>query len=651
VDRELEIKLKLDRSQARDEQGRFVTDARASERQVLSAAEASEAGRAQAAARAGRQRVAAADAAAAGVRSAAERERDALEQSGKAGTTSFAKMVAASGLAQAGIQKLIGLAHELGRAWDQAGEKSRQLTKNFSQQRDDLRELATLMGDKADNAFTLKVARFNETAGMRPGEGKDFLTELYNSGAQYEGKNISKEEFKEYTERTGKLTSVKGLSPTESGNIAGTVLGFRDYSKLGDKAAEQATDVMNTSIATLLHGKGRNSVLMNQFGMLSSAALNEDALKGTFTSPEQVAAVTSVAAEKHDAQAAELAKMAGRGLRDFDNPLVQKAKVDRSDDFITAFTKIGAVVDTEVKARQATTPGFKVEDYLRENLKDEGTIDAFNVFLNKGVFGGAFKERMDFAATQRGKAEPETAAGEKEEAFIRRREEAKGERLDLERGAENSQVEIARRQALNRLIERREVDTNEANVGDFLREKTTFGALGSGQQQRIDDEVVRMLNERAPEGTAPLRPEQVGVTSTGRESMFRDFMGNIRSAHGNPLEEAAPGTARPQILSPENPVVELMGQFGRGLEAGIGRGGAPPALEAGARTTPAMQARPPDAAAGSRPTAEGRLSGEAVTALKEIRDAVKNPERQPTPPPAPAVKLGAPRGRGDRWGN
>lgn len=619
-DKDLTIKLRLDRSQAKAENERFKGDAKKVEAEVLSDAEAAERAKVNLIRRTNREKVSEAEKALSGVRVAAEREKDAHEAASGAAVGGFSKMGVAAGVAQVGLQKLIDLAGKVGQAFTDAGEKSKKLTAGFADQRDSLGELSTLMGRKADNEFTLDFARFNAKTGFRPEEGKQFLTELYNSGAQYEGKTISKPEFQQYGEQVGQLAVARQIRPDVVGDVAGSVLGFTDYNKFGDQASEVGLGKVNSALATLGRGKGDNAVLARQFSMLSSAALNEDSLKGTFKDSDEVAAVISVAAEKHDAQAAELAKMAGRGLRDFDNPLIKKAEVKQSDSFTEAFGKINAVVTSEVAKRQATTPGFKTEDYLRENLKDEGTIDAWNVFLNKGVAAGGFKDRLDFARQNAGPAPAldlikESQTGER---GMNRQADAQVKLAEAERGAENSQLDIVRKQVLSELIKSRQIDTNATNVKDYMVGTTSFGLLGSGEQVRIDEAVQRKLIERNGGKDDQSWSDYLNVSPTAREDDLRGRMGRIRRRGADPLHDRSGPFAAPDT----------------------------PALEAG-RATPAMEARPgpaPGAPAGPGdvPGAAVVDSKEALGVLKDVRDELRKQNGQVPPPAPPAPMPGAP---------
>jgi hypothetical protein len=610
--KEMVIKVTLDKDQAKQEQREFVQDQKQGEAEVLAAVEAGEKQKVAATKNATREKLSEVSKASSGIRSAAERERDAHVESSAAAVAGYGRMGIAAGIAQAGIAKLISLVGDLGQAFTAAGEKSKALTKGFVDQRDQLGELATLMGKQADNNFTLDFAKFNASTGMRPDEGKAFLTELYNSGAQYEGKTISSNEFKQYGVQTGQLAVARQIRPDIVGDVAGSVLGFTDFNKYGDNAAEEATGKVNSALATLGRGKGDNSVLARQFSMLSSSSLNEDDLKGTFTDSDEVAAVVSIAAEKHDAQAAELAKMAGRALRGFDKKqgaLLKKAGVTPGVKFIPAMAKINAVAQEEVAKRQAKTPGFKIEDYLRENFEDEGAIDALNVFLNKGVSGGGFIDRLEFAAQNRGAKPAQDLIQQNmgSERWLNRQADAEVKLAEAQAGSRNSTVDIVRKQALSELIKRGEIDTNGSNVHDFMIGKGGFGLFGTGEQLRIDRAAREKLIGRNGGVDDDMLADFTNLSPTSREAELR---GRIERISGRGLD----------------PLHDLTGPFA---------------------VPPAMEARPAGGMPGAAEGASGAAGAdkgndETLSVLKEIRDGLKdNKGRRPDAPP-PAPMPGAP---------
>lgn len=501
-----------------------------------------------------REKAKAAKEAAAAQKAAAGEAAAAQKASAQASLTAWSTTAQAL---MTGFNKVLQVAQGIGEAIKAAADKSREFAKGFSDQRDSLGELATLMGRENNNDFALDMAKFNVKTRMKTEEGKAFLTELYNSGAQFEGRNISKDEFKQFTQQSGQLATALGFDKAQTGNLAGTVLGFSDFNRFGEGASEAATAKLNSSLAILGHGKGRQPVLMNQMSMLGSAALNEDEMKGTFQDVDEVAAVISIAAEKHDAQAAELTKMASRGLRGFgpkdkQSTLLKRAGIGPQTGFIKSLEQLAPVVLAEAQKK-----GLKVEDVLRQNFEDEGTVDALAVFLNKGIYEGGFQERAEFGAQNAG---PRAAFGKIEsfkqgEAGKLRLRDAQVELAKAERGAKNSKLEILRREALGQLIHEGKIDSTNEKVAQYAAGAATFGLIGDTEQNTIDSVVQANLRARTP---AEKRGFNMGLplTHEGREEMFNKQMDTITASGVDPLtgrKLAAPGSGEAGAIALADP--------------------------------------------------------------------------------------------------
>lgn len=462
---------------------------------------------------------------------------------GQAGVAAYAQI----GLAQAGANLALAKGLELAKAYidasQKAAQKSRELASTFTSQRDQMRDLATMMGVKANNAFTMANARFNVGAAMNGGEGLAFRSAFQGSGAAYAGKSMSQAEFEQYEKQTAALTAARGLEAGVGGDLSGSFLGLRNYSKFGDQASETATGDVNKSLAILGRGKGDNAVLARQLNMLAAGSVNEDALKGSIQDPAEAAAMISAAAEKSPMQASELSMMALRGLRQFDNDLIKAAKIKPNTSPIDAFKMLEPVV-----AKMAKDQGVKPEDILRKGFSDVGTAEAINVFLNKGVNGGVFDDRLNYGK-QFTKDAALGAIGDFQasEAGQARIADARLEEVRLGRGAENSKVEILRRQALARLIEQKKIDTTSTNMTDFISGRASFGLLGSDERTRIDSEVEdSLVNQQMKlndpglfkvNGQPVKRIHQTGnlMSSEDTEAQFRGQIGSIEKAGGNPF--------------------------------------------------------------------------------------------------------------------
>lgn len=496
-----------------------------------------------------------------------------MKQVEQAGTSGFSNIAGSMALATAGLGKLIELAGTFGQAVTAAQTKSRDLASSFISDRDKLRDLATMMGVKSDSAFTLDNAKFNVNAAFRTDEGLGFRSSFQGSGAQYAGKSMSQAEFKEYEQKAAALVAARGLDPSVGGDVFGKTLGLKDFTKFGANAAEQALGTGNAALAVLGRGSGDNSVLARQYAMLSSAVVNEDDLKGSIQDPIEAAAMVSAAAEKSQAQAAELSMMSLRGIRDFKNPLIQRAKITAQTSPIEAYKKLAPLVEDEAKKR-----GIKTEDVLRENFKDVGTAEAIAVMLNKGVSGGIFDDRMNYAKGFNANTAQQTIQDfQNSEAGQARIADSKIKEAEAKRGAKNSALEIVRRQVLAQMIDDKQIDTSATNVKDYLADKATFGVLGSTEQLRIDEAVkVKLMVRGAAAGVRMPSGDRGNFTPEARENYLNSAIDNIKGAGFNPLTGQRDG--QPQQADPE--LAKLMREQNSILKMSFGVGAVPAALPA-----------------------------------------------------------------------
>jgi hypothetical protein len=436
----------------------------------------------------------------AGVKEAGE----AGEAAGKRGSMSFTELASAISVVKQGFGPLISLAHEYGAAMEAAAAKRREITKSFTDERDRLRGLATVMDTVANTEFTKKQSAFRAATGLTSNEALGYREGFQNAAAAFKGTRISAAGHEAAELQGAKLSAVLGLPPEEMGEMMGNVVGFRDRTKMTDE--EAAADVRSKAFGAemlLQHGKGNPAVMTRQFNMTSASALNEDAMKGSFQTENQVATAVSIAAEKHDAQAAEMVKAALRVYRNFDDkqtkPLLEGAGVGREDTFESATRKIADFVGKEAAAGPA---GTKTTDVLAKYIPEHLGREAVEVFANKVAL---FDERANYAKAFEGTA-PSQAAIDKAEADadqglqLRKAEEAKAQH-EAQRGALDARMATLRAQA----NAENEDPTIGAPTGTMERwfgnQATRFTSFGLGDPERIRQEQ-RMAHILARRGRA-----------------------------------------------------------------------------------------------------------------------------------------------------
>lgn len=475
---------------------------------------------------------------------------------GDTGAAAWTKIGIGIDLATKGVHLGVAALNLYGQAAQDALARFKQLSQGFASSRDQLRELATIQGVAGDDKFTLRNAAFNTKARFNPEEGLQFRLQFGNSGQQFKGRNMSDAAYNDYEQQAAGLIAAKGFDPSTAGDLAGSLAGFKDRSKMGDKeASADALGKLNSGVSIIGAGKGRQSVLINQFSMAASAALNEDETLGNFQDSDEVAVAISLMAEKHDAAAAEMMRAATRGFRDFDGKagdLLKKALVNSKTKWIDAVKQLAPVIEKEARDK-----GVKVDDVLKEHFEDILTRDAISVAINRGVSGGVIKAREDFSKTVQGSAIAQQTVADfgKSKTGMAREANAKVREAEAKRGAAGADIDTLRQQALAKLIDAREIDTTGANFNEYLDGKLGFGFLGTDKQSRIDAKVAAMLNVRSPNASIQ-QHGYLPVTAEGREASFNQQIGQITAAGGNPFQDFVRTQDRTnQLLEEQNKIL------------------------------------------------------------------------------------------------
>jgi hypothetical protein len=534
-------------------------------------------------------------------------ERKSVADSTREALIGFGKQaLALGGLAE--------LARTYGQAVTDAGTKSKQLTADFVARREGLGELASILDRKVDNRLVLEQAKYDVDTGFKPEESKRFQASLMNSGAQFIGKNIGKDQAERFQVMAGQFAVANQMDPEIAGDLAGQILASTDYTKHGNKAAEQALGDLNTVFQIGKRGRGSNPVLQHQFVKAASTLLRENREEGIMASPADVMTGISVLAERNPEDAETFLRNASQGLRKFGDkkagPLLQRAGITAKDDTFGAARKLAPVIRQEAQRR-----GLKDIDVLNESF-DERESQGIATLIGKGIEGGAIEDRRAYGRQMGGAAQASRIIGEyqKSETYHDREAEAVIRQAQAERGAENSKLETARKYTLGRLIRDRKIDANGTNFRDYLVGKTSFGMLGSGEQVRIDEEVQRDIRAATP-ANAEKAPwsDYLNVTPTARESDLTRQIRRAEAAGGDPLEamkrrsvqrDAGPGGAAGRVAAAEGPAGGggwLEGLAGGAASFVTGAGVVSLLIKALQENTAATQQNTPAAPGGPKP--------------------------------------------------
>jgi hypothetical protein len=418
-----------------------------------------------------------------------------MADTGIAGMLKFATATTAVGFA---LNQVRDIAHGVGSAIIAAAERSRQLAGDFTKSATDARGLAAVLGVAPDDTFALQNANFNAVTGFSQAEGLQFRSQYANSGNQFKGNKISEPEFYQAEQQLGALGMARGLPGDVAGDLAGSALGFRDYTKFGDRASETALGDVNQALAVLDAGKGEPGVLGRQLSMTAAASLSEDGMRGQFRTLAEAATAVSVAAERNPAGANEVVRAGIRAVADLNDknagPLLAEAKITEKDTFFEKMKKLSPVVNEQAKSR-----GVKTDTILSEAFHNELEREAISVFLNRGVEGGVITQREGVAKANVGEAPAVEAVRRFQSTTGGQRALADADVAlsETKQGQKNSRLDIIRRQEIRKMIDSGELDSAEGNIKDFLREKVTFGMIDSGRQQRITDHVRTRINDQA----------------------------------------------------------------------------------------------------------------------------------------------------------
>lgn len=507
ANRELKITLDLDNSRAQAQARAFRADQQKLQADMTADATRAENAKVSAARDAQGRYVsasrAATDAIKGDFRSQGEAATGAFGAAGGAVRSFFANQAIQHTLAQAGWSKLTEMVGAYGRAVTEAQQKRDRMAADLTAGREDLGQLANLMGRKDDSAFVVEMARFaKEAGGLTPGETRTFMESFYNSGAQYKGDRISAPEFDQFAGQSARLALARKVDPGMVADLASKQLGFRDYSKFGEQASETALGDVNQALAILSSGGGNESQLGTEVAKLAASSLSEDKLRGAFTSIKDVATVVSVLTEGFPEGQAEAGRGVLRATRGFDKaqgPFLTAAKVSPEDDVFTAVKKVGDYAMTQA------TGGLTAEDVLRKNIPDELGARGINVLYNRGVAGGLFARREGVAAEAAGPGPALAAMAEygRSERGLSREADADQVLAERELASRTAGLDIVRRGVIAQMTRTGELDAYDKKTKDFLVGAGTFGLIGDATRRRVDMQVLETLHARTPSGVLP----------------------------------------------------------------------------------------------------------------------------------------------------
>ena len=428
----------------------------------------------------------------------------AQEQADKAAAASKMAMFTQISSAAAGVA--LAAARAGTQAIEAGTAHQKALADKFTTTRESLGELANLQGRQATSSFAMEVAQKNIRTGLTPGENLSFESQFRNSGQQYIGPagNMTDDQAKVYLERSAKLSISRGLTPDVAGDLAGRIIGNRDYKKLGPS---EALGTQNRIMAILDAGVGQPGQLAGQYNQLSASQLTPEGI-GSFKTEEDVAMAISIASQKSPGRAFTGTQAAIRGLRDFSNPLVQAAGITPKDDFPTAIAKIAPVI--QARAKQM---GGSMYDALNktannpEGFGDDLTAQGIEVQIREGIEKGGYAQRRRVAERAGGAEAVEKRLSEYDTTprAMARKRAAEGEYVDVKKGIRSEKWTILQAEAMNQLRDEDQIKTTGAEYKEMMGKLITGGILPSQTQMLIDRRARENINARLPKGVPKIR--------------------------------------------------------------------------------------------------------------------------------------------------
>lgn len=500
-----------------------------------------------------------------------------------AATTSHGNASASAfALWQKGLDMALDTLRAFPSAFDKAADARKRYTQGFVDIREELRELATIEGAKANKDYTLGIIKESRDVGMREAAYVDFRKALQGAGQQYVGTNISKEEQGQFIHQAAELAAARKLSPETAGNLAGALEGFKNYQKeFGTGASEALSGDFNTLLAITGAGTGTDKENADQMGKILAGMANVDELKGAFTNPVDVAIAESTMAESDPGRAftgLTAARRALQGANPASKEILEKAHITPLTPILQGVEQLAPVALAEAKRLHVS-----VDKVLRDNFKDEEAVAALSVLINKGVYSGVFAQRRKVAAQNQGfgpvQAQVEDFQGSRayQEIFA----DVNKELAEAKRGAKSEDLEIVNKLAFARLTDKGVLNSSPDNIRKALASNFTGGFLSDQDRRQLVAERHLMEKEQrerlhlAP-AAAPDAETLLGTFGAVGRSMFKMAGVDLAVPEMTAASEKA-NFRQIQMKLGIDPIAEMVAhegiKIGRGPGNGNGNGG------------------------------------------------------------------------------
>lgn len=494
----------------------------------------------------------------------ADQAEAAYKRSGEAGRASFAQIATAAGGALQVVNQLVSATKVYSDALDAVRRKERERGQRGASGLESMRELAALMGETPDIAFGKRMAEQRRRTLMTPEEQVAFGKGVADSGAQFVGRQVSKEQDAAAREKVAALAVARGISPDAAGQLLGRIYGSRDWA---GRPAQDIVSEFGAAAGQLSAGSGDASRLTVETSKVMAALSSDDKMRGRIRGPAAAARMVSLMAESNPGEEATAVRALSRGLFDFGDkravPVLKEAGIEQTDDMEAALRKIAPVIEARARKR-----GVPVQTIVGESFADEQVRTAL-VGAMGGVKAGVLEQRRGVEAQARapGAAEKVLTDFRGSDLGMVRRQATNEEVDESVRGLNRVRLEVLEQRARTRI--KSNVETPGMQTANtFIKAFTGIDA----EQSSVDREMLRDLLSGAPKD---VRDRFQGASIPNNPAMRRQFfgqvMGEIEQSGANPLaggdavleemkkqtaalERMAPGQAPPKPLADAPPV-------------------------------------------------------------------------------------------------
>lgn len=635
MDRDLIIKLGLDKSGADASGAQFLAEEKARIDKVTGAHQAAGTARTQSANKTAQAEQQAARATSAVQVAGIAKAREAMSQYAAEGASGLKDITTASGGLLTSLSSLAGGALVLSSLKAAAGgvvemlreansETQKQLD-FLTQTKDLIREISMIRGsaEGPSDAEVMKFMDVRKASGLTNQQAKENQLEFEGGAAASKGKNIPEAEYERLKVQQARFAKAAGGGPDAAGTygkLTGQLLALGHY----DKAEDVLADLTQFN-KILSQGVGDNPTLIKQEGKVAGAFVKENG-PGIVKDSRELAAITATASRIDPDTVAETLKSTTRVIRGMDEkwaPMLKDAGVTEKDTYTEASNKVFK------KIEEAEKSGRSGDVWLAEQGVDQhGAMNMMNMYRNRQMMNDINAEQGTYAPTQEqldrgirpgrkmtGKEAMEELDNKyKTDVTLRESmEDARGDAIKLGNAMPRQFYRTLQKEAVNNIAldgdgpENAAALADDSKAGWFANPNPMVDHQELGRKMRVEREMNRLAKKRGL--TVPGRPEDTSPLGGTPLNYTAWLMGG-----GDVDAYSAVGTEQELRNRPG-----LGGPMGRGFQ-GPAQGGPRDAIPDDMKAERAARGAVPK---GMMDGAMNESNGKATGLLEGIRDELK----------------------------